>query len=400
MAPPRTPRTHQPMRTPFVLLLAGCWGAAVGLLEARALESWYGIELHRWVHYAEAALNYGLMAFLDALILLAGVRVFRRFRPLDWPEEAHRQNRFVELGVGLAFAGIVGAAFFLNYPAGGRIASGILRWGLLAGVGGAFLVGAWILSAHLRVVGVLRLAMVALVLAVLLGPGAVHRAKSFAGSPAAGNPNQPDVLFVVLDTLRPDYLSCYGYPRPTSPRLDALAETGVRFQHCTAQASWTLPSTASILTGLYPSSHGAVTYGAGIADAPVRLAEVARDVGYRTAAFTENWYITPRNGFGRGFDTFWGYWFPWISDQLLVYRIAGDRMGFPREPLSQAGVSRRTHRPVPAQLGCTGHRGQGAGLDGGLHGSLVSLPASDGTSRALWATGVPAPGRPAPRPHQ
>ena len=66
--------------------------------------------------------------------------------------------------------------------------------------------------------------------------------------------NSPSVLLITLDTLRADHLSAYGYPRPTSPRLDALP--GVRFERAYAQAHWTAPSTASLLTGLYPSTHG------------------------------------------------------------------------------------------------------------------------------------------------
>ena len=66
----------------------------------------------------------------------------------------------------------------------------------------------------------------------------------------------PDVVVIVVDTLRADHLQCYGYDKPTSPFIDTLAERGVRFSHVFAQASWTLPSHLSLLTSRYPSALG------------------------------------------------------------------------------------------------------------------------------------------------
>ena len=66
----------------------------------------------------------------------------------------------------------------------------------------------------------------------------------------------PNVLLIVLDTARLDFFSAYGFPRPTTPNVDALAESGVRFDYAYATANWTVPSHASILTGYYPSAIG------------------------------------------------------------------------------------------------------------------------------------------------
>ena len=66
-----------------------------------------------------------------------------------------------------------------------------------------------------------------------------------------------DVLVVVLDTVRADKLSSYGYPRPSSPQVDAVAAAGVVFEDVTAPSSWTWPSHASLFTGLGPWEHGA-----------------------------------------------------------------------------------------------------------------------------------------------
>ena len=69
-------------------------------------------------------------------------------------------------------------------------------------------------------------------------------------------PGRPNVLLVVIDTLRADRLHCHGARRTTSPHLDALAAQGVLFERAYAAAPWTLPAVASLLTSTYPSRHG------------------------------------------------------------------------------------------------------------------------------------------------
>ena len=70
-----------------------------------------------------------------------------------------------------------------------------------------------------------------------------------------------NVILIAVDTLRADRLSCYGYERPTTPHLDALAADGVRFESVVSNCNWTCPSFASIFTGLVPSRHGVFSYG-------------------------------------------------------------------------------------------------------------------------------------------
>lgn len=67
-----------------------------------------------------------------------------------------------------------------------------------------------------------------------------------------GRVSRPGILVVIIDTLRADHLGCYGYERDTSPVIDSLAGEGTLWRDCQAQAPWTLPATASILTGLTP----------------------------------------------------------------------------------------------------------------------------------------------------
>src|SRR5262245_9765275 len=104
-----------------------------------------------------------------------------------------------------------------------------------------------------------------------------------------------NVVLVSIDTLRADRLGAYGAHRDTSPRLDALATESTLFETVVAPAPWTLPSHASMMTGLYGCAHGIVGLGLGKAfpDGVVPLAEHLRDAGYTTAAFTEDGFVDP-----------------------------------------------------------------------------------------------------------
>ncbi len=115
-----------------------------------------------------------------------------------------------------------------------------------------------------------------------------------------------NLIVISIDTLRADRLGCYGYERDTSPALDAFAERAVRFQHAVAESSWTLPSHFSLLSGLYPSTHGVVDPTLRPSDETPLLAEKLRDEGFYTFALTGGGWLTPDYGFGRGFLAFEG----------------------------------------------------------------------------------------------
>jgi arylsulfatase A-like enzyme len=115
----------------------------------------------------------------------------------------------------------------------------------------------------------------------------------------------PNVLVVIVDALRADHLSTYGYSRVTSPALTQFASRGVLFKNAIAASSWTLPSHASILTGHLPHEHGADRPDSYLDTRLPTLAEAFRARGYRTAAFSANWWFFARRlGFGRGFMHF------------------------------------------------------------------------------------------------
>ena len=116
----------------------------------------------------------------------------------------------------------------------------------------------------------------------------------------------PNILLIVVDTLRADHLSCYGYPRGTSPNIDGLARQGALFENAVSTSSWTISSHASLFTGLYPHQHGVEWNNprALMKASYPTLAEALQTVGYRTAAFSANTFWVTQSRFGRGFARF------------------------------------------------------------------------------------------------
>jgi arylsulfatase A-like enzyme len=117
-------------------------------------------------------------------------------------------------------------------------------------------------------------------------------------------PVDPNIILIVVDTLRPDHMSTYGYERETTPHISALAEDGVLFRNASSTAPWTLPSVASVLTGQYPSTLGIRGELARLDERFESLPEVLHRRGYRTLGAVSHTLLSSRLGFGRGFDTY------------------------------------------------------------------------------------------------
>jgi arylsulfatase A-like enzyme len=119
---------------------------------------------------------------------------------------------------------------------------------------------------------------------------------------------RPDILFIVLDTQRADRLSCYGNSRETSPHLDAFAEDATFFRHAYAPAQWTIPTHASMFTGVYPSVHGLQQAYSVLPSSLPTIGERLNNGGYYTAAFCNNPLVgVVNNGFRRGFASWLNY---------------------------------------------------------------------------------------------
>ncbi len=112
------------------------------------------------------------------------------------------------------------------------------------------------------------------------------------------------ILLYVMDSLRADFLSCYGYSKNTSPHVDRLAQEGVLFTQAFAQSTWTRPSGASILTSRYPSVHGLLTLDDALPASVPTLAEELKTAGFKTIALSAIGNISVDFGFGKGFDHF------------------------------------------------------------------------------------------------
>jgi len=129
-----------------------------------------------------------------------------------------------------------------------------------------------------------------------------------ADQPAGTSKRRPDIQILLVDTLRADRLGTYGAKRSTDPNLQRLALSSVVFEQTWATASWTLPSTASVLTGTYPSVHGVRAKRGSDAevhtlrDGVTTLAEALRAEGYYTIALIANFWLEAHHGLDRGFD--------------------------------------------------------------------------------------------------
>ncbi len=134
-------------------------------------------------------------------------------------------------------------------------------------------------------------------------------------APSVGPPDgapddgRPDIVLFVADTLRADLLSAYrgapaGTPRPLLPSVDAFADSAAIFTRAFAPSSWTLPSHASLFTGLTPEQHGAVLPSRRLPAELPSVTQALRAAGYRTAAATDGAFLAAEYGLDRGFEWF------------------------------------------------------------------------------------------------
>jgi arylsulfatase A-like enzyme len=211
-----------------------------------------------------------------------------------------------------------------------------------------------------------------------------ERSATAALAPAATG--APNVLVIVMDTLRADHVSSYGYSRPTTPNLDRLAKEGVLFQNAIAPSSWSLPSHVSLVTGKYLHDHkvgdvqpepwlGWQNYGLG--GFPT-IGEALEKAGYRTAAFSANrTYFSHDLGFGRGFIHFEDY-FNSASD-CFVRTLYGREFARIYLNRSQKSLMKRILR----RLGLTSLLDQDAEGSGSYGGAFGIRKHADEVNREL-----------------
>ncbi len=147
--------------------------------------------------------------------------------------------------------------------------------------------------------------VIALVIAIALLRGEKTSAPSIGRAPREIDLTGANILLITLDTTRADRIGSYGYEAAETPRLDALASEGVLFEHAVTPTAFTLPSHASIMTGLYPPFHGVrLNGGVALADVQTTLAERLAGAGYRSGAVVAAFVVDQRWGLDQGFESY------------------------------------------------------------------------------------------------
>jgi len=294
-----------------------CAGVALGLGEALAV-LWAAAPPRDLSVLAYAAVTYGASCTLAGGLIGVAARVLGRVLRRDAADSAQvfaftGALSFASLGFVIARFRIFRDVYLENLPAGsskGLMVQGALLAGALvvffAGRAAArLLVGRTPARMLLRAWGsplVFGLVAAACLAAAQLG--APSDAKADGHRRAHGGSRPPNVILIVVDTLRADHLGAYGYAGHTSPRFDAFARDAIRFDDAFSQASWTRPSFATILSGRYPSSHRTMAKPDVLPDAITTLPEALQARGYTTAGFVTNFNVAPYFNFGQGFDEY------------------------------------------------------------------------------------------------
>lgn len=237
------------------------------------------------------------------------------------------------LGCGLARASRTPGLVILGAVLGVAALYGVMR--LIAAILDRLL--AIRLATHLirrppwRKLGI-ALAVVAVVVAIVpraLAPAAtalapVDRPSAADSARPDGARSAPNIVVVVIDTARADRFSAYGYHAPTTPEMDRLAAQGILFERAIAPGVWTVPTHASLLTGVPLCVHGADATSPYLRGGLATLPEVLARHGYRTAGFSNNPLVSSITGMTRGFERFEDHWRGGGFAPLMVYQRLGE----------------------------------------------------------------------------
>jgi arylsulfatase A-like enzyme len=312
-------------------LLGGAWGGViVGLAEALSITLTAGPGEDYWL-FPYGVVSYGLFGLMAG----AGVAVLVTLPPL-------RRWRARAFGVSAALAFFLLGGAVLRYNLNLRVFHEELvtfsAVGLAVHVALALVVGGLALLLALLGVRVQRrrggllLATAGMAGCLLVtSAGALLAARAMAPAPVVRHTNgaaagHPNVLLIIIDTLRADAIGAYSGDAQVTPHLDEFARDGVRFADTYSQATWTRPSIATILTSLYPSVHGAVHKFDALPDRVTTLAEAFRDGGYWTSGFVSNINVAPVFNFQQGFDEYdyvapsFYFWATDSATRLAIYK--------------------------------------------------------------------------------
>jgi arylsulfatase A-like enzyme len=160
------------------------------------------------------------------------------------------------------------------------------------------------------------------IIKALLAAPAMASLPSF-GADAPGK--RPNIVFIMIDTLRADHVGCYGYKLPTTPNLDKLASQGVRIEQMISASCWTMPSVGTMFTSLHPSQHHITNTKSHFPKGITTLADEFRKAGYHTAGVTTNPLVHSKFGYSEGFELYDDFTVMLTADLDLF----GDAVGGP-----------------------------------------------------------------------
>ncbi len=263
--------------------------------------------------YSMAAGFYLLLGLLEtAVVVLVGGGIWWLIRHRQGqPDSASDDRRALSIWAAAATVAFLPAPIHALYhgPANAlsflRVIPALLLALLLAGAAG------WLGA---RLGGRRKLVSSALLIGWLLfgggilysvGSAAWNAAHSRVQWTAAPAEKLPNIAIIVIDNLRADHVSAYGYKRPTSPNLDRIAAEGIRFEHAVSTSNYTAPPHASLLTGRFPTEHGlGESNGRTLASWNTTLAELLSKKGYATLGVVSNPQLSSVFQFGQGFDVY------------------------------------------------------------------------------------------------
>ena len=208
----------------------------------------------------------------------------------------------------------------------------------------------------------------ALVALLAMGAGAVRLRARWRTLP-------PNVILIVLDTLRADRVGTWNPSSRLTPFLDELAAGAIVYERAYAASSWTIPSVASIFVGEYPSEHQVVTMNAVLPYGAVTLAEALAERGYLGGGFSANFQVSAESGFGQGFKDYRTLFRDPKEDAAEVNRAALDWLEYvstERRPFFLYLQYMEPHGPYRFHAGITAERGPDVGIDDDTLGKRVT----------------------------
>ncbi len=256
---------------------------ALGGAAFLASSAWVGRKMRREAVPEPQA--YGRLTALIVAVLAFGLGAFRIRRDVFHEELVWKSKEGILLLLACLAAG---AVLYVLLSTGLRL--------FTSGKAGRWMLRAWGSPAFVA-------ALVVALIGTTVAAGEPAMANGHGTHPPAP-PGAPNVLLIVVDTLRADHLPGYGYREGSTPNLDRFAEDAVRYDQAFSNASWTRPSFASILTGRYARSHGVMGKADALPDDVVTLAEAMHGHGYATHGWVTNFNVNAHYNFQQGFESY------------------------------------------------------------------------------------------------